>query len=112
LPLWLYDTTLGLNTGPLIDPTWDENARVAAETYAVALALVHLANELDADLIVMSTSAMTDVIRTVLGSVAGDVVRESGRPVLLVRRTRPPFAEPTARDGTGELTEIVEGAGA
>ncbi len=124
LPLWLYDTTLGLNTGPLIDPMWDEDARLAAEAYATGIAarlchagfvaegrglsgepgpaLVHLANEVDADLIIMSTSALTGVIRTVLGSFAGDVVRASGRPVLLVRRTHPPVAEPIHDTGLEE----------
>jgi nucleotide-binding universal stress UspA family protein len=112
LPLWIYDTTLGLNTGPFIDPSWDETARVAAEAYAQSLAaklcragfdaegygisgkpgaaLISLAEQMDADLIVMSTSAMTGAVRTVLGSVAGDVVRESHKPVLLVRRTQLP----------------------
>ena len=31
LPLWIYDPTLGLNTGPLIDPRWDEDRRQNAE---------------------------------------------------------------------------------
>jgi nucleotide-binding universal stress UspA family protein len=112
LPLWIYDTTLGLNTGPFIDPSWDETARNAAEVYTQALAaklrqagfaaegygvsgkpgaaLSRLAEQVDADLIVMSTSAMTGPARTVLGSVADDVVRQSHRPVLLVRRTHLP----------------------
>ena len=77
LPLWLYEPTLGLNTGPFIDPMWDEDARQAAETYAEGLAgrlrraglaaegqgisgqagaaLVAAAEAVDADLIVMST---------------------------------------------------------
>jgi len=77
LPLWLYDPTLGLDTGPLINPMWDEDARQAAETYAEGLAaslrragllaedrgtsgqpgavIVAAADEVDADLIVMST---------------------------------------------------------
>jgi nucleotide-binding universal stress UspA family protein len=38
LPLWLYDPTLGLDTGPLINPMWDEDARRAAEVYADGLA--------------------------------------------------------------------------
>ena len=38
LPLWLYDPTLGLDTGPLINPMWDEDARSAAESYAQGLA--------------------------------------------------------------------------
>jgi nucleotide-binding universal stress UspA family protein len=116
LPLWLYDQTLGLNTGPLIDPMWDEDARIAAETYAEGIAarlrrvgfiaegrgvcgqpgtaLTCLADEIAADLIVMSTAGLVGPVRSVLGSVSGDVIRQSGRPVLLVRRFRPPFPEP------------------
>jgi nucleotide-binding universal stress UspA family protein len=79
LPLWLYEPTLGLNTGPLIDPMWDEDARLAAEAYAEGVAgrlrraglpaegqgisgqpgaaIVAAADAADADLIVMSTHA-------------------------------------------------------
>jgi hypothetical protein len=39
-----------------------------------------------ADLIVMSTHALTGPMRTLLGSVADAVVRGSHRPVLLIRR--------------------------
>ena len=108
LPLWLYDPTLGLNTGPLINPMWDEDARQAAASYAEGLAarvsrvgiaaeghglsgqpgpvVVSLADEIDADLIVMSTHGRGGPVRSVLGSVANEVVRESRRPVLLVHR--------------------------
>ena len=108
LPLWLYDPTLGLDTGPLINPMWDEDARSAAESNAQGLAarlgragieaegrgvsgqpgavIVSLADEVDADLIVMSTRARGGALRSILGSVANEVVRESGRPVLLVHR--------------------------
>ncbi len=97
LPLWRYDQTLGLDTGPLINPMWDEDARHAAETYAEAMAarlsraglvaegrgvsgqpgavIVSTADEVDADLIVMSTNPRGGPLRSVLGSVANEVVR-------------------------------------
>jgi nucleotide-binding universal stress UspA family protein len=111
LPLWVYEPTLGLNTGPLIDPMWDEDARLAAETYAEGLAgrlrragmaaegqgisgqpgaaIVAAAEAADADLIVMSTHARSGPWRSILGSVADEIVRRSHRPVLLVRRVPP-----------------------
>jgi nucleotide-binding universal stress UspA family protein len=108
LPLWVYEPTLGLNTGPLIDPMWNEDARLAAEAYAEGLAArlrrAGLATEgqgisgqpgaaivaaaVDADLIVMSTHGRGGPLRSILGSVANEVVRKSRRPVLLVRRAR------------------------
>jgi nucleotide-binding universal stress UspA family protein len=106
--LWLYDPTLGLDTGPLINPMWDVDARQAAETYAEGLAaklsragllaegrgvsgqpgavIVSAAVEVDADLIVMSTHARGGPVRSILGSVANEVVRQSRRPVLLIHR--------------------------
>jgi nucleotide-binding universal stress UspA family protein len=112
LPLWLYEPTLGLNTGPLINPMWAEDARAAAEAYAEGLAgqlrraglaaegqgvsgqpgaaILAAAEAVDADLIVMSTHGRGGPLRSVLGSVADDVVRQSRRPVLLVRRTPAP----------------------
>jgi nucleotide-binding universal stress UspA family protein len=48
--------------------------------------IVRVAEDVDADLIVMSTHALVGPARSVLGSVAGSVVRNAGRPVLLVRR--------------------------
>jgi nucleotide-binding universal stress UspA family protein len=109
LPLWLYDPPPGLDTGPLINPMWDEDARQSAEEYAtrVAARLRHagltaegrgvsgqpgaaisrLADEIDADLIVMSSHALEGPARSILGSVAGDIVRQSGRPVLVTRRS-------------------------
>jgi nucleotide-binding universal stress UspA family protein len=51
LPLWIYDPTLGLNTGPLIDPRWDEDRRANAEAYVrqVAQRLVDAGVEAGAD---------------------------------------------------------------
>lgn len=47
--------------------------------------VMKVANDIDADLIVMSTHGRRGVARLVLGSVAEGVVRESKRPVLTVR---------------------------
>jgi nucleotide-binding universal stress UspA family protein len=47
-----------------------------------------VARESEVDLIVMSTHALTGPVRTLLGSVADEVVRTAIRPVLLVRLPR------------------------
>jgi nucleotide-binding universal stress UspA family protein len=49
--------------------------------------IVTAAEQLDADLIVMSTHGYLAPTRTLLGSTADEVVDSAGRPVLLVRRT-------------------------
>jgi len=96
--------------GPLlyVDPAWDEDALRSAETYVeglskrlqesglqvetkavrgeVAATIDAVAEQTSADMIVMSTRALTGPARAVLGSVADSVVRTSRRPVLLVRR--------------------------
>ena len=108
LPLWLYDPTLGLNTGPLIDPRWDEGRRESAErdvrNLAASLAnsglevggeavlgevaseIAEYADQQAADLIVMATHARSGPARALLGSVADEVVRRARQPVLLVNR--------------------------
>jgi nucleotide-binding universal stress UspA family protein len=108
LPQWLHEPALGVDTGPLVDPMSDEYARKAAETYATALAdrlaraglvaegrgvsgqpgevIISIADEIDADLIVMSTHGRGLPLRAILGSVADQVVRGSRRPVLLIHR--------------------------
>jgi nucleotide-binding universal stress UspA family protein len=48
--------------------------------------ILKTAEEVDADIVVMSTHAWTGPLRSVLGSVADEVVRTGPRPVLLVRR--------------------------
>jgi nucleotide-binding universal stress UspA family protein len=53
----------------------------------VAERIVTAAEQVDADLIVMSTHGYLAPLRTVLGSTADKVVESAGRPVLLVRRT-------------------------
>jgi nucleotide-binding universal stress UspA family protein len=55
----------------------------------IADALAQAATDVGADMVVMSTHALTGPARTALGSVADAVVRGSHRPVLLLRRGRP-----------------------
>ena len=108
LPLWIYDPTLGLNTGPLIDPRWDEDRRAKAEAYVrqvaqrlvdsgieagadailgeVAPAIVEYGDQQAVDLIVMSTHARFGPTKALLGSVADQVVDTARLPVILVRR--------------------------
>jgi nucleotide-binding universal stress UspA family protein len=98
------------------DPAWDEEATQSAKRYvsgmvdrlqqigvrargidttgsvltpwtSIAEAVIQTADEVEADLIVMSTHALTGPVRTLLGSVADAVVRNSHRPVLLSRRS-------------------------
>ncbi|HEX8968910.1 MAG TPA: universal stress protein [Chloroflexota bacterium] len=100
------------------DPAWDEDALAAARAYvsnlaqrlrgrglavdaearmapSVAATIVAAADASGADLIVMSTQALTGVARLLLGSVADAVVRTAHCPTLLVHRTgeRPPLPE-------------------
>ena len=108
VPSWMYGGGMDDASPALVDPEWEAASVQAAATYVAALAerlrkagleasghhrqghvahtIEHLADEIDADLIVMSTHALTGPARAVLGSVADDVVRGSKRPVLLVRR--------------------------
>jgi nucleotide-binding universal stress UspA family protein len=95
-----------------VDPAWDEEARLSAQTYvdglaarlrsggltvetevciapSVADAIADIAEARGIDLIVMSTEALTGAARAVLGSVADAVVRAARCPVLLLRREPP-----------------------
>jgi len=56
---------------------------------SVAEAIMQAANDVGADLIVMSTHAPTGPARALLGSATDTVVRSSHRPVLLPRRGAP-----------------------
>jgi nucleotide-binding universal stress UspA family protein len=93
-----------------MEPSWEEEDRAAAQHYvdglvarlqrigvtAVGRSLIgspagtisQVARESEVDMIVMSTHALTGPVRTLLGSVADEVVRTSNRPVLLVRIPR------------------------
>jgi nucleotide-binding universal stress UspA family protein len=97
------------------DPAWDEKTLGDAQRYAsgiadhlrhvgiradpmavagetlqpktsVADAIMRCADEVKADLIVMSTHGLTGPARALLGSIADAVVRNAHRPVLLRRR--------------------------
>jgi nucleotide-binding universal stress UspA family protein len=102
------------------DPAWDEEVLAAAQQYVGSLAtrlqasglraegrvvsgqvvqmVDETADEVDADLVVMSTHALTGPVRTLLGSVADAVVRTGRHPVLLVKReTAGRLAQPAAQ---------------
>jgi nucleotide-binding universal stress UspA family protein len=100
------------------DPDWDEESLRSAKAYVdglvehlqdqglqarglafnapnAAYGIVNAADEYAADLIVMSTRALTGPVRTLLGSVANLVVRSAHCPVLLVHQTNDSQASPT-----------------
>jgi nucleotide-binding universal stress UspA family protein len=94
--------------GKYIESEWEEEHRGSAQAYVdhlaaahvragyvtsgqavigpVARSIVECAQSADADLIVMSSHALTGPARTVLGSIADEVVRAADRPVLLIRQ--------------------------
>lgn len=94
-----------------VDPAWDEETLAAATTYVnglvkrlqdsgvqvqgeatmmphVAETIVDMAEKSSADLIVMSTQALTGPARALLGSVSDAVVRQAHCPVLLLHRAQ------------------------
>jgi nucleotide-binding universal stress UspA family protein len=101
---------VGATMGPVYyDPAWDEEMLASARGYVTGLAarlqqngiqaegrvvegqdvlmtISETTNQVDPDLIVMSTHALAGAARAVLGSVADGVVRTAGHPVLLVRQ--------------------------
>ena len=60
--------------------------------------IVHVARDLDCDLIVMATSGREGLNRLLLGSVTECVVRQSTVPVLTVRRQTDTSSEDSAAD--------------
>jgi nucleotide-binding universal stress UspA family protein len=62
---------------------WDAEARVARVLSTEWEAIVDVANELDAGLIVVGTRGLSGIKSLVLGSVSSAVLRHSGRPVLI-----------------------------
>ena len=106
-PLWRY-SSIEFGPGTYIDPTWEKEEPLRrAERYLegltgqlqkaglqvggrvlkgeVAPTINGVANETDADIVVMSTHAPIGPTSDVPGSVAAAVARTSHRPVLLVR---------------------------
>jgi nucleotide-binding universal stress UspA family protein len=65
-------------------------AEVVMRARSVAADLLDLATRLHVDLIVMGTHGRTGVPRVLLGSVAEEVVRHAGLPVLVVPMFRRP----------------------
>ncbi len=125
-PWWMYGAVA---TGPVmyVDLGWDEEALRSARTYVegltgrlqtsglqvearavrgeVAASIDAVAGETGANMIVMGTHALTGPARAVLGSVADSVVRNSRRPVLLVRR--PDGALDSTQDALQSPFEVV-----
>jgi nucleotide-binding universal stress UspA family protein len=64
-------------------------ADAVARSGEIPRTIVSVAEEVEADLIVMSTRALGGPDRALLGTVADEVVRSANRPVLLVRRDPP-----------------------
>jgi nucleotide-binding universal stress UspA family protein len=118
IPTWLLSAEFGGSLAMPVDARWDEEALASAQTYVDGLARrlreagvqaegrAHLgevvptinaiAEEVDADLIVIATHARVGAARAVLGSTADAVVRSSRRPVLLVRRDLPTAPQASA----------------
>jgi nucleotide-binding universal stress UspA family protein len=98
----------GMTVGGFIDPAWEDVAHAAANEYVDAIAwrlqstgiktearvatgdipneILRSAAEVNADVIVMSTHSVGWPARAYVAGVAGHVIREGVRPVLLVRR--------------------------
>lgn len=107
IPTWLYGAEYS-GAPVTIDRTWEDEALRGAQTYVDGISkrlegaglsargwarqgnavseIEEVAEQTSADLIVMSTHALTGPARTLIGSTADALVRTSGRPVLLVRR--------------------------
>ena len=111
-PTWIY---AGNVSGGMsyYDPAWDADALASARMYVggvvkrlraaqvaaegevcqapdVADVIVHTADTSNADVIVMSTRALTGPARALLGSTADAVVRAAHCPVLLIHRKQMP----------------------
>lgn len=108
----------GMTVGGYIDPEWEDVARTTARLYVESLArrlhdvgvdsegrvatgdvaaeILRCADEVEADMIVMSTHSVAWPARAYVSSVADRVLREGSRPVLLVRREAP-VGEPASQ---------------
>lgn len=126
-PTWIAGDAMG--AGVYIDPAWDDEALTSAQVYVDSLAkrlqaagvqaegramlgdvtgsLVKMADEVDADLVVMSTHALTGPARTIIGSVADALVRTIHRPILLIRRETAESL--VSLEGTAEPATAVGG---
>jgi nucleotide-binding universal stress UspA family protein len=107
IPVWTYDAMAGFYYGQHIDPGWDTAALAGARRYTNGLVaqlrkrgaavnglailgdvprtIVETAQDVSADIVLMSTRGHTGPARAVLGSVADAVLRSAESPVLLIR---------------------------
>ncbi len=110
IPLWVYSAELGSGLAAPVDASWDDDALAAAQVYVDGLAkrlrglgieteararigdvvstIDSIADDVDANLIVIATHGRVGPARAFLGSTADAVVRTARRPVLLVRRAQ------------------------
>lgn len=129
-PLWLYGGDFGI-APTYVDPSWDDDALRAAQTYLSSVvarlkraeldvqgtvrmggavdSIEAVADEVDADLVVMSTHAYTGPARALLGSTADAIVRTAKRPVLLVRRPMGSRDYEAADTAAGEMAVAAPG---
>jgi len=117
IPIQAFAAPYDAANAPFYDPAWDDDALANARVYVdavaarlrslglsvevevrmargVAATIVDMAEQASADMIVMSTQALTGPARALLGSVADAVVRTAPCPVLLVHRAERPHAAP------------------
>ncbi len=128
VPAYAYEAMPGATLGGYVDTQWDLEAQDSARGYvdglaarlratgidaegharvgAVAETLAAAAKEVDADVLVMSTHALTGPARALLGSVADEMVRRADRPVLVVRREAPSPHERETRRTTVTLAAV------
>ena len=109
IPMLAYAAPFDVAGAPYYDTEWDDSAVRAANTYvgniatqlrglglsvdaevrtetSAAEGILTTADRIEADVIVMSTRALTGAARAFLGSVADAVVRTAPSPVLVVRQ--------------------------
>jgi nucleotide-binding universal stress UspA family protein len=75
----------------------------------VAATIVHAAEEQHIDVIAMATHGRSGLQRVVYGSVAEQVLRSSGKPVLLLRVPGAPVDQPTAVPNTSAAHRDLAG---
>jgi nucleotide-binding universal stress UspA family protein len=111
VPINAFAALPATSLGVYIDPAWEDLARASAASYVDSMArrltdvgvvaegrvttgevapeIVRVADEVESDLVVMSTHSIAWPGQAYLGSVADSVVANGQRPVLLVRREAP-----------------------
>jgi nucleotide-binding universal stress UspA family protein len=71
--------------------------------------ILRVAEEMDADLIVMGAHARGPIGRVIFGSTANHVVRQAACPVLVVRETKSARAAPEVREAVGAAVDVAKG---